>query len=397
MEQSVQNGHKEKPGLRWGFTTGSCAAAAAQRAAAMALGVRVSPEERIFLRTPKGIDLSLAMEKPESGEGWASCAVKKDSGDDPDITNGILVFAKVTIQSKGKPLQEEPLPGGEDVQITITGGEGIGKVTKAGLACSVGEAAINPVPRKMILEQVRRVCEELDFYGKLLVELTIPEGAELAKRTYNPRLGVVGGISILGTSGIVEPMSEQALIDTIKVEMNVRRAAGAEFLVVTPGNYGESFLRKQFKAEQFDSVKCSNFIGDALDYAELCGFKGVLLVGHIGKLIKASAGILNTHSKYGDARMEILGVHAALSGASKSVIEKLLACVTTEEAIAVLDEAEIRTETMLSILKKLDFHLKERVHHNLEIGAILFSNQYGYLGETEDAVQLRNSILGMGR
>ncbi|HVI40203.1 MAG TPA: cobalt-precorrin-5B (C(1))-methyltransferase, partial [Anaerovoracaceae bacterium] len=144
---------------------------------------------------------------------------------------------------------------------------------------------------------------------------------------------------------------------------------------------------------EVDSVKCSNFVGDALDYAELSKFKGVLLVGHIGKFVKVAAGMMNTHSKYGDARMEVIGVHAVLAGASKEVVEKLLTCVTTEEAIYILDQAGIREQTLQSILKKLDFHIKERVHHNLEIGAIIFSNQYGYLGETEDAAELRKKLL----
>jgi len=142
------------------------------------------------------------------------------------------------------------------------------------------------------------------------------------------------------------------------------------------------------KIEKFQSVKCSNFIGEALDYAEFCKIKGVLLVGHIGKFVKLAAGTMNTHSKFGDPRMEIIGVHAGMAGASREVIEKLFSCITTEEAIAVLDEAGIREETIESIMRKLDFHIKERVHHSLEIGAIIFSNQYGYLGETEAAKKI---------
>jgi len=380
MEQYVI---KDNQKLRCGYTTGSCAAAAAQRAAAMVLGAEFSPEDKIVLYTPKGVRLELYAEHPERGDGWASCAVRKDGGDDPDVTDGILVYAKVS---------KRPEPG-----ITLDGGAGIGRVTKRGLSCPVGEAAINPVPRQMILEQVGRVCEEFDYAEGLHVEISVPEGEEIAKRTFNAQLGILGGISILGTSGIVEPMSEQALIDTIKVKMNVRKADGAEYLVVTPGNYGETFLKSHIVLPDVDSVKCSNFIGDALDYAELSGFKGVLLVGHIGKFIKVAAGVMNTHSKYGDARMEILGAHAALAGASKEVVKRLFACVTTEDAISVLDEAGIREQTLQSVLKRLDFHIKERVHHSMEIGAIIFSNQYGYLGETEGAAELRRKLLEQAR
>ena len=358
---------------------GSCAAAAAQRAAAMVLGANIPIDELISLPTPKGIYLQIPLASIEIGEDWAICATKKDSGDDPDVTDGILVYAKVS---------KIPGPVTTASPITISGGIGVGRVTKRGLACPVGEAAINPVPHRMIAEQVKMVCDEFNYTGKMLVEISIPDGVEIAKRTFNPRLGIVGGISVLGTSGIVEPMSEQALIDTIKVEINVRKANGAEYLVITSGNYGETFIKNNLSIEKTQLVKCSNFVGEALDYAEFCEIKGVLLVGHIGKFVKLAAGIMNTHSKYSDARMEVIGVHAGLAGAPQETIEKLLNCITTDEAIMVLDEAGIRQPTMQSILKKVDFHIKARVHHNLEIGAIIFSNQYGYLGHTEDAPKL---------
>jgi cobalamin biosynthesis protein CbiD len=376
MEEYV---YKHNKRLRCGYTTGSCAAAAAQRAAALVLGAGIADDAMIGLVTPKGITLRIPVEKTELGPHWASCAVKKDSGDDPDVTNGILVYAKVTkIQN----------PAAVEGEIKITGGMGIGKVTRPGLACPVGEAAINPVPRQMIAEQVKMVCAETHYKGTMLVEISIPAGVEIAQRTFNPRLGIAGGISVLGTSGLVEPMSEQALIDTIKVEMNVIKASGAEYLAVTPGNYGETFLEQYLGIEKAHLIKCSNFIGETLDYAELCQIKGVLLVGHIGKLVKLAGGIMNTHSRWGDARMEIIGVHAALAGASRRIVQTLLECRTTDAAIMVLDEAGIRQATMQSILQKVDFHIKQRVHDSLEIGAILFSNQYGYLGETRDAAQL---------
>lgn len=374
---------KDNQRLRCGYTTGSCAAAAAQRAAAIALGAEFAPGDKIVLLTPKGIRLELMPEDPQSGDGWASCAIRKDGGDDPDVTNGILIYAKVS---------KQPESG-----IVLDGGIGVGRVTKRGLACPVGEAAINPVPRKMILEQVQRVCEDFDYTGGLRVEISVPEGEEIAKRTFNANLGILGGISVLGTSGIVEPMSEQALIDTIKVKMNVRKADGAEYLVITPGNYGETFLKSHIALAEIDSVKCSNFFGEALDFAEYYGFKGVLLVGHIGKLIKVAAGVMNTHSKYGDARMEIMAAHAALAGASKEVLEQLLECVTTEDAISVLDTAGIREQTLRSILKKLDSRIKDRVHHSMEIGAVIFSNQHGFLGETADTEKLRERLLEQDR
>jgi len=392
---------KDNQRLRCGYTTGTCAAAAAQRAAAMVLGASFSPEDKIVLTAPKGVRLELDALDPEIGEGWASCAVRKDAGDDPDITNGILVYARVSKADGGtgpRKKEREALRTGVTVlresfpRITLDGGIGVGRVTKRGLSCPVGEAAINPVPRRMILEQVLEVCEEFDYEGSLHVEISVPGGEEIARKTFNPQLGVLGGISILGTSGIVEPMSDQALVDTIKVKMDVRKADGAEYLVITPGNYGEAFFKTNMALPDIDTIKCGNFIGEALDYAEHSGFKGVLMVGHIGKLIKVAAGIMNTHSRYGDARMEILGAHAALAGAAKETIKELLACVTMEDAISVLDRAGIRERTLQSVLNKLDFHIKERVHHSMEIGAMIFSNHHGYLGETADAPLLRERL-----
>lgn len=374
---------KDNQKLRCGYTTGSCAAAAAQRAAALVLGAVFSPDDRIVIDTPKGVRLQLEALKIKQEEGWASCAVRKDGGDDPDVTNGTLIYARVTKNSGSG--------------ITLDGGIGVGRVHKRGLACAVGEAAINPVPRQMILEQVRSVCEEFDYNGGLDVEISVPEGEEIARRTFNAQLGILGGISILGTSGIVEPMSEQALIDTIKVKMNVRKADGAEYLIITPGNYGETFLKSHIVLPDIDSVKCSNFFGEALDYAELKEFKGVLLVGHLGKLIKVAAGIMNTHSKYGDARMEIIGYHAALAGASKALLEQLAECATTEDAVDMLEEAGIREETIQSVLKRLDERIRERVHYSMDIGAILFTNKHGYLGETAGAPLLRQKILDQER
>ncbi|MGI5922213.1 MAG: cobalt-precorrin-5B (C(1))-methyltransferase CbiD [Syntrophomonadaceae bacterium] len=380
MEHYVYKNNKR---LRCGYTTGSCAAAAAQRATALLLGAKIPGDEMISLATPIGVRLEIPVEKTETGENWASCAVRKDSGDDPDVTNGILVYARVS-KTPG-PVTTEP-------HITITGGIGVGRVTKAGLACPVGEAAINPVPRRMIAEQVKTICDKFNYTGKLLVEISIPEGVEIAKKTFNPRLGIVGGISVLGTSGIVEPMSDQSLIDTIKVEMNVIKATGADYLAITPGNYGETFIKNNLNIKKTCLVKCSNFVGEALDNAAFCQFQGVLLVGHLGKFVKLAAGIMNTHSKYGDARMEIIGVHAALAGAPQETMKNLMNCITTEEAVAVLDEAGIREKTMQSLLKNMDFHIKERVKHQLQIGAIIFSNQYGYLGQTTEAKDLLNKL-----
>ncbi len=376
MEQFVYKNHKK---LRYGYTTGSCAAAASKAAAAMLLsGKEISYVE---LHTPKGIDLRLEVLDISREDNAVSCAIQKDGGDDPDVTNGILIYAKVI---------REPA---DEVQIIIDGGIGVGRVTKPGLEQPVGAAAINKVPRQMIRENLEAVCEQYHYHGKLSVVISIPSGVELAAKTFNPRLGIVGGISVLGTSGIVEPMSEQALIDTIRVEMRQKLANGMEYLLVVPGNYGIDFLDQYGHGLQLeDAVKCSNFVGEALDAAVEFGAKGVLLVGHIGKFVKLAGGIMNTHSHNADARMELLTVHAALLGAPVELLQKMMECVTTDDALKYLKEADLMEPVMERIMEKMEFYVNQRAQHQLELGVITFSNVFGILGQTKNVPDLVKKI-----
>ena len=369
---------KDGKDLRFGYTTGSCAAAASKAAARMLL--EGSREESVELMTPKGILLNLPVEEITAGEGFVSCAIRKDSGDDPDITNGILIFSRVEFSKT---------PG-----ITLEGGFGVGRVTKPGLECPVGAPAINRVPREMITAAVRAMQEESGNSAGLKVTISIPEGERLAKRTFNPRLGIVGGLSVLGTSGIVEPMSEAALVDTIRVEMKQLAASGRKMAVITPGNYGEDFMKEVLHADLSGAVKCSNFVGETLDMAGEFGFQKVLLIGHIGKFVKLAAGIMNTHSRYADGRMEVMGVHAALCGANRELLAKLMDCITTDDALDVLEQAGLLEETLSSILRKIDFHLKARSRGDYQVEAVIFSNKRGLLGMTAGAEGMLIQIRG---
>ena len=359
--------------LRKGYTTGSCATAAAK--AATYLIFKGSCAE-VSIMTPKGIKLDLEVLEPQIfDEKTAKCGIRKNSGDDPDITDGVMIYAKVSLNddSSGK--------------ILIDGGEGVGRVTLPGLSCKVGEAAINPTPRKTIEAAVSEILQKFDYKGGAFVEISLPQGVELAKRTFNPKLGIVGGLSIIGTSGIVEPMSEQALIDTIKVEMSMRKATGCRYLLITPGNYGETFLKENFDVDRFYSVKCSNFIGNALDFAEQMGFSGILFMGHIGKLSKLAGGIMNTHSKYADSRMEIMAAYAAKLGAKQELIEEIFNCVTTDSAYEKIKEADaLLCENLMKLLmERIIYHLKARTHDTLEVAAVMFSNKYGLLAKSDNA------------
>ncbi|MGM9548761.1 MAG: cobalt-precorrin-5B (C(1))-methyltransferase CbiD [Faecousia sp.] len=372
MEEFIQKDGKR---LRLGYTTGSCAAAAAKAAAWMLLTGR--RKERITLTTPKGIELDLAVLDIRFDRNFVSCAIEKDGGDDPDITKGAHITAAVSRSCQ---------PG-----IVIDGGEGVGRVTKPGLDQPVGAAAINSIPRQMILENVGEICECLDYRGGLSVEISVPGGESLAQKTFNPRLGIVGGISILGTTGIVEPMSEKALVDTIRVELRQRKEGGADFALLTPGNYGTDFIRMGLSADPALAVQVSNFLGDALDIGKELSFHGILLVGHIGKLAKVAGGMLNTHSKFGDCRMEIIAAHAGACGLPAEKIEEILNCAVCDDALRILKEAGFLGPAMQRLTERIVFHLRHR-GDPMEVGVLIFSKTYGIVGQTNNAMELLKRI-----
>lgn len=362
--------------MRYGFTTGSCAAAAAKAAAYMLLSGR--QKNTITIETPKGIPYTADVLEITRGEKAVQCAVRKDGGDDPDITSGALIYAEVS-------LTDHTRMQATDTRIHIDGGIGVGRVTKQGLDQPVGNAAINHVPREMIAKEVLEVCDLMDYKGNLQVIISVPEGEAIAKQTFNPRLGIVGGISILGTSGIVEPMSNQALLDTIRVELNQRRAEGFDYIAVAPGNYGLDFMKKTYGYDLDKSVKCSNFIGVTIDMAVECGFTRMLLTGHIGKLIKVAGGIMNTHSKEADCRMELLSAFAIHEGAGADVAAKILDCVATEEAVRLLREAGKQQEVMDYAMERIMFYLNKRAGGRMQIDCIMYDNTFGELAKSKEA------------
>lgn len=374
--------------MRYGFTTGSCAAAAAAAACYMLLTGR--KKEEMTILTPKGISYTAKLVDISINESSAACAIVKDGGDDPDITTGAHIVAEAAFLQKESPQKDKT---DAVQQITIRGGKGVGRVTKPGLDQPVGEAAINHVPREMIEKEVRRICALCDYNGKLQVTISVPEGEEIAQKTFNPRLGITGGISILGTSGIVEPMSSQALLDTIQVELRQKKAMGQQMIAVTPGNYGLDFMKKAFAYDLDKSVKCSNFIGNTIDMAAETGFCGMLLTGHIGKLVKVSGGIMNTHSKEGDCRMELLAAAALKSGGSKTQALEILDAVTTEEGIRILQEGGNLQKTMQILMEKIMFYLQKRAAGRLQIECMMYANGYGLLAESSGAEAMLEALM----
>ena len=366
--------------LRCGYTTGSRAAAATKAACRMLFtGV---PVEEVSLVTPAGIKLHLLIEEIQierDAEGKVSrvaCAVRKDGGDDIDATHGALVFSTVIRENTSG--------------VRIEGGRGVGRVTRAGLDQPAGEAAINSVPRQMIREAAGEICREEGYDGGLFVEISIPEGEEIAKKTFNPRLGIEGGISVLGTSGIVIPMSEAAIVESIRAEMSMLHAEGGDYLLLTPGNYGEAFAAELPELNTSYETKCSNFVGETLDIAVDLGIKGLLFVAHIGKFIKVSGGIMNTHSQHADARAELMAAAALRAEANTETARKILESNTTEEALDILaaESEQLIAPAMKDVADRAVYYLRNRSRDRLQIGLILFSQTRGELARTETAAEL---------
>lgn len=371
--------YKDKKMLRRGYTTGTCAALAAQGAVSFLVS-GIWPETAEFM-TPAGQMVRVPLMEKKAGNGAASCAVKKYAGDDPDVTDGLLVFAQARFLPENTG----------NARVIIDGGEGVGRVTKAGLDQPVGAAAINSVPRRMIETAVAEVLEEAGLDRTVEILIFVPGGERTAEKTFNPVLGITGGISILGTSGIVEPMSEEALIETIRAHMQVLRSEGRRFAAAVPGNMGERFLWSYLEREgigKIPAVVCSNFVGRTLDMAGELGFSGLLLAGHLGKLVKLGCGIMNTHSKEGDGRMETLVACALRAGAGTGTLKRIQEANTTEQALEELKAAGILKETMGALLERMDWYMRRRVPETLETGILVFDAAGTLLGATENARDL---------
>ncbi|AHM57606.1 cobalt-precorrin 5B C1-methyltransferase CbiD (plasmid) [Peptoclostridium acidaminophilum DSM 3953] len=362
MERYIEKGGKR---LRYGYTTGTCAAAAAKASALLLFGGQRS--EAVDIDTPKGWRVGVQIfELQMEGCDAAVCCAVKDSGDDPDMTSGMRIYARV---------ERAKAPG-----IRLEGGRGIGRVTRPGLSVAPGEAAINPVPRRMIESEVAAVLPEGEG---ATVTIFAPEGEEVARRTFNPKLGIEGGISIIGTSGIVEPMSEEAIKESLRLELSVLRSSGAHTAVFSPGNYGRDFCIQNGIGEKL-LIKTSNYAGYMLCEAEKLGFREILWVGHIGKLVKLAAGIFNMHSSCGDARLETLAAYAALVGAGRDTVGLILSSNTAEEATEHICDAGLE-EAFAEVASRASARCREHCGGNIKVGTVLFSQGRGLLAMCDSA------------
>lgn len=389
MNQYVMKNQKQ---LRCGVTSGTCAAAAAKAAAALLiLGVR---KEKMKIQTPKGITVEIPVFFSQKTEKKAEVFVVKDSGDDPDVTDQAEIYVSVE-KIEETSVSKSAFRDTENPHLYLDGGMGIGRVTGKGLEQEIGQAAINKVPRAMIFEGVREICNLAEYKEPLLIIVFMPKGKELAVHTFNPQLGIEGGLSILGTTGILEPMSEKAIIDTIEIQIRQLCKQGVRDLLVTPGNYGQSYASDYLQLPMESSIKCSNYIGETIDLAAAYGMKSFLLIGDIGKLVKLAAGIMNTHSKAADGRCEIFAVHTVLCGGTGEMVKVIMNCINTEEILMYLEKWQLKEAVIQSLCGKIEEHLNRRMGGKMRFGAVLFSRRFGYLGETADAAGLMRERRGI--
>lgn len=373
-------GHRVHQGRLWrrGYTTGSCAAAASK--AALQLLLTGNLVEKVEISTPLGVNLDIPVLGGSIHEGKAGCWVKKDAGDDPDITHGAVIEAWV---STGQSLS-----GTDQDLVRITGGSGVGRVTKPGLALPVGAPAINPVPLSMITNEVLHI---LPKGLEINVEIRVREGEQLAKKTMNPQLGIKGGISILGTSGIVEPMSEDAFKTSLTPQIPVAQAQGWDSLVLTPGRMGQKQAIERYGLPESAVLQMSNFVGYMLEECTRLKLKRVMLFGHIGKLVKVAGGIFQTHNRVANSRLEIITAYAGLLGADQGVLTKLMDCVTVEGALQVITDEKLK-EIFPLLAAKAGERAEAYVHRELEVGIVFTDLKGNILGWNPKALEIGGEL-----
>lgn len=329
----------------------------------------------VQIETPQGICLSVPVLTAQAVDGGGRASVIKDAGDDPDITHGVEIVAEVQLT----PGQRE---------ISFRAGAGIGTVTLPGLQIPIGQPAINPAPRQMIEAALRPLL--LQGTGAV-VTISIPEGEKLARRTLNPTLGIVGGLSIIGTTGIVEPMSEEAFKNSLKPQISVAKALGFQSIVMVPGKIGQDFAVHRYGLPAAAVVQTSNFIGFMLEAAAEFGMKDILLFGHLGKLVKVAGGVFHTHNRMADARMETLAAYMAAEGATQEAVRAVLACTTTEAAIPILQQYNL--ESVYSVLaERASIRAQRFIFEDAVVGTAIVSMKGDMLGLDETARRIGGSL-----
>lgn len=369
--------------LKNGYTTGTCAQSATKAAVTMLCGNQDIISVKVTI--PSGDILDLEVLNISCSDNSVTCGIRKDGGDDIDVTDGLIIYCKASFIDEKK--------------IIISGGEGIGKVTLPGLDRPVGSYAINSVPLHMIEKEAKETLKKFSIDKGLKIQIFVPNGEKVAEKTFNSKLGIINGISILGTTGIVEPMSSKALIDTIKAEFSVISKKQKKNILLVLGNYGLEYSKNVLKINEEPHVMCSNFIGEALDSAVENDIESILLVSHFGKFVKLSIGMMNTHSNAGDGRIEAIIRAALQSKASIDCLRELDKCISTDSALKVLLKYGIY-ENVIDILQlKIKETIKKRINDKLKVEFLSFTKipeiSNGIVMESSDSkLMIREMAIG---
>lgn len=357
--------------MEFGVTTGTSAAAVAKAAAKMLIfDTKINS---ISVMTMEGVLFDADVFHVEIDHTYVSCAVRMPREDFPGIEDDVLIYAKAEFESH---FNENPV-------VTILGGAGIGRVKKPGLNIPVGNAAISEVPLSMIEEAVLEELNKAGITSEIVITLSVPNGFEIAKKLHNPRIGIEGGISIMGTSVTLEPVGIRAKIDTIHMELNQRHALGFRYVAIALDDHGREFLKDTYGYDIERSVKCIDFLGETIDHAKELGFKELIVSGNIEKLIKVAGGIMNTHQRESDCRMEILSSIAILEGGDAELARNVLSCVSVEEALGIIKQKGLYDAVIKRVTDRIIFHLNRRADESIGFQCILFSGEDKLLSETK--------------
>ncbi|RRJ84522.1 cobalt-precorrin-5B (C(1))-methyltransferase [Aestuariirhabdus litorea] len=312
--------------LRHGYTTGACATVTALAAASLLLGE--SLEAKLEITLPRGQRVALPLTRQRLlDDGRIEVATIKDAGDDPDVTHGATLFSRVALVAT---------PG-----VRFVAGEGVGRVTLPGLPIPPGEPAINPVPRRMISEHLERLAREKSYSGGFVVEIGVENGAQLATRTMNPRLGIVGGLSILGTTGIVRPFSCSAYIASIHQGMDVAASNGYHHIALCTGSNSERGIKTLLGLEEIALVEIGDFVGAALKHLHKTGIRRLSIAGGFGKLSKLAEGHLDLHSRHSSIDLASIAGRARAIGGSDSLFQQILAANSSLHALQLCQQASL--------------------------------------------------------
>lgn len=365
--------------LKGGYTTGACLAAGAKAGAMIMQGE--DPGDRVDIVALDGTPLQIPIASVELLAHGVKVEIIKDAGDDPDITNGTSVFITFSFLTQE---QLQPVYGQSILykQILFEAGQGIGHATKPGLSLAVGEPAINPGPRHLVYNSIKDIIGD----KACLVRVDIPAGTELATKTLNPVLGIEGGISVIGTTGVLRPMSEEAFKNSLVPQIEVAKAAGFTTQIFVPGKIGER-IATSWGLPTEAMVQTSNFIGFMLEAGADHGLERILLFGHIGKLAKVAAGVFHTHNRVGDARLEVLAAYSAAKGMPAEGVQRILQAVTTEEALPVIEEYGLQSVYQV-IAARASYRAERLLFNRLQVGTVLVTLQGKLLGMDEKAKEI---------